>query len=124
MDSIIHNIDKTIFICHFSKPLASHKRLVMAIPPLAELEQGFEIWSAKVIQLASELGISVHYFCDPESEKAIRNSNKKLLLAVKTTFEHFDIWEEVLSLSGKVNRRRYPGACFSPKRRCILFEYT
>jgi Kef-type K+ transport system membrane component KefB len=103
MDSIIHNIDKTIFICHFSKPLVSHKRLVMAIPPLAEIEQGFEIWSAKVIQLASELGVFVHYFCNPESEKAIRISNKKLLIAVKTTFEHFDNWGEVLSLSGKVN---------------------
>jgi len=103
MDSIIHNIDKTIFICHFSKPLVSHKRLVMAVPPLAELEQGFDIWSSKIIQLASELGISVHYFCNPESEKALRNNNNKLLIFVKTSFEHFDTWEEVLSLSGKVN---------------------
>lgn len=103
MDSIIHNIDKTIFICHFSKPLVSHKRLVMAVPPLAELEQGFEIWSVKIIQLASELGISAHYFCNPESEKAIRNNNNKQLIAVKTSFEYFDTWEEVLSLSGKVS---------------------
>ncbi|MBS4061967.1 MAG: cation:proton antiporter [Bacteroidetes bacterium] len=103
MDSIIHNIDKTIFICHFSKPLVSHKRLVMAVPPLAELEQGFDIWSAKIIQLASELGISAHYFCNPEGEKAIRNNNNKQLIAVKTSFEYFDTWEEVLSLSGKVN---------------------
>src|SRR5690606_29841197 len=62
LDSVIENVDKNLFIGHFTNNLVTHKRIVLISPPLAELEKGFELWVRKVARLAQELSISVlHY---------------------------------------------------------------
>jgi len=42
-ESIVNGTDKTIFICHWARPLPTHTRLVLLCPPLAELEKGFSL---------------------------------------------------------------------------------
>ncbi|MGY8914319.1 MAG: cation:proton antiporter, partial [Flavobacteriales bacterium] len=63
LEVLLSNTDKTVFICDFEQPLSNHKRIVVVLPPLAELEQGFDNWIGKQTKLASELGISVLYYC-------------------------------------------------------------
>ena len=104
MESIIHSIDKTIFICLFSKPLVTHKRVTIAVLPLAELEQGFLIWCGKMNQLASELNIPILYFCNTGSEKAIDSFNRRHNFTARTTFQQFEAWDEILALSSSVNQ--------------------
>ncbi len=44
MDHLLSHTNKTVFVCHFEKPLAIHKRMVVITPPLAEFEYGFHQW--------------------------------------------------------------------------------
>lgn len=102
MDSIIHHHFKTIFICHFSRPLMTHNRLVLAVPPLAELEQGFQLWLSKTAILASELYLSLHCYCNTKTRQSIKQFIQTKYQAVKLQFEEFSDWDHILELSGNL----------------------
>ncbi len=102
IDSIVNQIDKTVFICHFSKPLVNHQRLVIAVPPLAELEQGFTIWMQKVLQLASEIGSSLLFYTNLETRRKMEENKLLKLSGRKISFIEFTSWDSILLLSGDV----------------------
>jgi hypothetical protein len=49
-----------------------HKKIVLVIPPLGELEPGFEIWLPKISTLAKELSINIFCYCNQTTEEAIQ----------------------------------------------------
>lgn len=79
-DSILGNTDKTAFMCRFSKPIALHRRIVVAVPPLAEFEKGFTLWFTKITQLAQELTVPVVILCNGATGDAVEKliSRKKI----------------------------------------------
>lgn len=104
VDSVVYNIEKTIFICSFAQPLVSHKRIIVAIPPLAELEQGFIVWVTKIFQLAAELGISIGFYCSLETKKAIEQIKSLKVGTRKVFFVEFLAWENILALSNNITK--------------------
>ena len=56
-ESIVGCTSKTTMICHLTRPLAMHRRVVVICPPLAEKEKGFRQWVRKMSRLSQELGI-------------------------------------------------------------------
>src|SRR5690554_4202514 len=89
VDSIINNTTKTTFICHFEKPLVLHKRIVVAVPPLAEHENGFSLWTSKLITLAQELSISIQLYANEATQSSIERFLKKSKLAASITMHTF-----------------------------------
>ncbi|MGS2741345.1 cation:proton antiporter [Sinomicrobium sp. M5D2P17] len=77
MEHILTYTDKMLFICDLKNPLVNHKRILVTIPPLAELEKGFELWVDKIIKLGQELSIPIVYHCNKNTEDTI-NKYKKL----------------------------------------------
>ncbi len=100
---ILSNTDKTTFICSLEKPLVSHKRILVAAPPLAEHEKGFEIWLKKIAKFAIELSVPIVVFCDKATENAVRKSVKKAKLNASITINQFVDWEDFLVLSRHVH---------------------
>jgi len=99
MDSILNNTDKTLFICHLEKPLVLLKRILVAAPPLAEREHGFELWFTKIAKLAQELSIPIVMYCNPLTKKAIEKVIKKVKISATVNTEIFDTWEDFLIIS-------------------------
>lgn len=93
MDVILGVAGKTIFICNFEHPLANHKQLIVAVPPLAELESGFSVWLPKMAQLAQELATPVLYFCDGNTQRAIRKFTKSRRINGTYTFHDLLYWD-------------------------------
>ena len=54
--------EKTIFFCTLDKPSVAYERMIVVAPLLAELEQTFVLWSERLLRLAKELKIPLHYF--------------------------------------------------------------
>ncbi len=104
LEVLLSNTDKTVFVCHFEQPLSNHKRIVVVLPPLAELEQGFDNWMGKLTKLASELGIGVLYYCNPETESAIGRYTKRSKITQKNKFQILEIWESVLDGKHPIER--------------------
>lgn len=99
IDSILNNIDKTTFICHFVKPLILHKRVFIVIPPQAEYEFGFGLWFTKIAMLAQELSIPVSVYCNETTGKAIERVRKKEKLTAAFVVHPFTDWEDFLILA-------------------------
>jgi len=102
IDSVISNTDKTTFICHITKPLVLHKRILIAVPPHAEHEYGFVIWINKITKLAQELSIPITVFCNESTEKALNKVIKKLKVVAVVRITLFKDWEDFLVLSRDV----------------------
>ena len=99
LDNLLKTTDKTIFVGHIEKPLALHKRIVITIPPLAEFENGFKLWFAKMTLLAQELSIPMVLYCNDASKKAIEKIHTKEKMTVKLHMHSFTEWDDFLVLS-------------------------
>ncbi|NTU53804.1 MAG: cation:proton antiporter [Chlorobiaceae bacterium] len=97
-ESIVGRTSKTTLICHFTRPLAMHRRIVTVCPPLAEKEKGFSQWLGKLNRLAQELSIPLLFHCDRKSRLAILETLKKVPTGASLLFESFrsfDDWENL-----------------------------
>lgn len=99
MDSIVHQFEKTIFIGHFKKAIATHGQIVVAVPPLAELEAGFNEWVCKLFGFAQELSIPVRVFCTKSTEQLMRQTKCSTQQPYRVNYHTFENWEEILVLS-------------------------
>lgn len=104
IDSILNNTDKTTFICHLEKPLILHKRIVVAVPPLAEHENGFGLWFSKITTLAQELSISIHLYCNEATKTAVDRILKKGKVPASISMHNFTDWEDFLILSKDIHQ--------------------
>lgn len=102
IETIIGNSDKTLFICHFTAPLPVHKRIMVIAPPLSEKEMGFHTWILKITRLAQELSVQLVFFCNEQTDTAIRKEmrEQKLYLNIQTSLFHD--WEDFLIISRNV----------------------
>lgn len=103
IDSILSGTDKTVFIGQMEKPLPVHKRVTVAVPPLAEHENGFSIWVMKLAQLAQELSIPLLLFCNQTTQKAVERLYKKSKLTAALNFKKFDEWDDFLVLARDIH---------------------
>lgn len=99
VDGILSTTSKTTFICQIEKPLVSHKRIVIAAPPLSEHENGFGLWLTKLAKLAHELSIPMLAYCNEGTEKSIRSVLKKAKLSISIIIEPFSDWDDFMTLS-------------------------
>lgn len=99
VDHILKNTDKSIFISLLEKPLAVHKKIIVAVPPLAEHEKGFEHWLGKVAKLAQELTIPVQLYCNDVTKKAVEKVLKITRISAAFSFTFFSDWDDFLILA-------------------------
>ncbi|NJW53804.1 cation:proton antiporter [Salinimicrobium oceani] len=98
MERIIAANTKTSFITHFGRPLATHKRIFVIAPALAELEPGFLLWLKKVDILSKELSVPVVMNCTEATRKAIAARLKELKTDTPLHYKIFSEWNDFLIL--------------------------
>lgn len=97
-ESIVGCTCKTTVICHLTRPLAMHRRVVVICPPLSEKEKGFAQWVRKMSRLSQELAIPLLFHCDRKSRLAITEALKTKLSGspvLYQTFKNFREWEDI-----------------------------
>lgn len=99
VDSILNNTDKSIFICYLKKPLILHKRIIIAAPPFAEHERGFEFWLLKIAKLAQELSIPIQLYCNESTDKSVGRVLKTAKQSASVSVARFVDWEDFLILA-------------------------
>ncbi|KEO73029.1 cation:proton antiporter [Anditalea andensis] len=104
VDSVLSNTSKTTFICHLEKPLVLHKRILIAVPPFAERENGYEQWFFKMTNLAQELSVPIKIFCNDESEGAIQKFIINSKISTNLSFSPFEAWDNFLLLADDIEK--------------------
>lgn len=98
-ESILNRTHANLFMCRLDKPLMSHKSIILFVPPLAELEIGFEFWMNKMLRLAQELSIPVNYVCSTRTQAAIATTLTQLKTSVPATFSNYEDWNNIHGLA-------------------------
>jgi len=99
MEGIIRSVDKNLFICRILAPLVTNKRIVLASPPLAELEKGFDLWVRKVIRLAEELTVPVFHYGHTHTHSAFKQKIHKMGVNVSYFHHSFEDWDNFVSFT-------------------------
>lgn len=97
-EGILHNTNRTLFICHLPNPLVTHKAVFIIIPPHAEYEEGFEVWLDKLLKLSSELTVPLNLNCTRYTYEAINEYCKTKKLKSTINFNEFEDWDDILIL--------------------------
>jgi hypothetical protein len=104
IENLVYAADKDIFICHFTRPLITNKRIIVISPPLAERENGFEVWLLKICKLAQELSVPILHHGDVKTHHAITRQIKKHHLNASVTYMPFEDWEDFLILARDIRQ--------------------
>lgn len=97
-ESIVGCTCKTTMICHLTRPLAMHRRVVVICPPFSEKEKGFAQWVRKMSRLSQELAIPLLFHCDRKSRHAIAEALKTKPSGspvLYQSFKSFREWEDI-----------------------------
>lgn len=99
MDILLANADKTIMIGNSAKTIVAHKRIILFVPPFAELEKGFSIWLNKVAKLATELSAQTIIYANDKTIEAIQHFYSETQGVSNNTYLLFESWEDILVLA-------------------------
>src|SRR5690606_21467571 len=94
VDGILDNTDKTTFICQMERPLVLHKRIVVAVPPLAEHENQFELLLSKLTKLAQELSITILFYCNEPTKRTLETIFEKARLTPLIKIQRLTDWDD------------------------------
>ncbi|MDQ3279039.1 MAG: cation:proton antiporter, partial [Bacteroidota bacterium] len=101
-EKILRRVYETVYIYKSVQPLNTLNRMVVVVPPKAELEPGFRHWFYKVTTVAKESGIALAFYGTATVIKELKDLQTSSKLSVKTTFHDFPNWEDFLVLSREV----------------------
>jgi len=102
VDSIINNVDKSLFICRFQKNFIEEKRLVFVCPPFTERGVGFHLLLQKICRLSQELSIPIVVYAEYKTHESIQQIANNLKLNAKLGFKNVSDWEDFESISDEI----------------------
>jgi hypothetical protein len=101
-EKILKRTFETIYIYKSLQPLSTLKRMVVAVPPDAELEPGFAHWFEKLVTISREAGITIVFYASPKTISELKEQEKLLKNSVNITYTRFVNWEDFLVFSGEL----------------------
>ncbi|KAF2340939.1 cation:proton antiporter [Flavobacterium tistrianum] len=102
VDSIINNVDKTLFICRFQKNFIEEKRLIFICPPFSERGVGFHLLLQKICRLSQELSIPIVLHAEYKTHETIQQIANNLKLNAKLGFKNVSDWEDFENISDEI----------------------
>ncbi|OJW81915.1 MAG: sodium:proton antiporter [Bacteroidetes bacterium 46-16] len=98
-EDILNKVSETIYIYKPVQPFNTIKRLIVAVPPKAELETGFRHWFGKLLTISKEVGIPVTFFSDPDTLVEMKILQQQSIIPGKLIFNKFTEWDDFLIFS-------------------------
>lgn len=95
-ENVLKKIRETVHIYKPIQPINTIKRMLVAVPPNAELEPGFTHWLTNIVVLAQESAVAVVFYAAGETLDALRLAVPRLSKQLNTTFHNFSNWEDFL----------------------------
>ncbi|NTS43507.1 cation:proton antiporter [Flavisolibacter sp. BT320] len=103
-EKIMRRVYETVYVYKPVQPLNTLRRMVVVVPPKAELEPGFKHWFYKVANIAKETGISLVFYATAPVLKELKDMQAVSKLSIKTSFTEFANWEDFLVLTREVKQ--------------------
>lgn len=102
-DSLLKGLHREVMIAKFLMPVNTLRRIIIAVPPKAEYEAGFQKWVRHFCRMASILGCRAHFFANEQTLGYLQQLVKNKYKLAMTDFSRLDDWGDLLLLTGQVN---------------------
>lgn len=106
-ENILKRTSENIFIYKAIQPFNTLKSMVVAVTPKAEKEIGFKHWYERVSSIAQAGGMSVSFFAQDNTIKAIEALNRKATNPIAANYNTFSKWEDFLILSRELKQNDF-----------------
>ena len=80
------------------KPINAVKRLIVAVPQMAELEVGFDLWFDRIKNIASQLSIPIVFYANKTTTEALKKQCE-IHSSLNVSFRELAAWEDFLIIS-------------------------
>lgn len=102
-ESLLKGLHREVMVARFLIPINTLRRIIVAVPPKAEYEAGFQKWVDHFCRMGTTLGCRVHFFANEQTGNLLQALVKKKHSDTLTEFSRLDEWEDLLLLTGQVN---------------------
>ena len=102
-ESLLKGLHREVMVARFLMPLNTLRRIVVAVPPKAEYEAGFQKWVEHFCRMGSTLNCRVHFFANEQTTRLLQALIAKKHSSTMTDFSRLDDWDDLLILTGHVN---------------------
>lgn len=102
-ESLLKGLHRDVMVARFLIPINTLRRIIVAVPPKAEYEAGFQKWVDHFCRMGTTLGCRVHFFANEQTGNLLQALVKKKHSNTLTEFSRLDEWEDLLLLTGQVN---------------------
>lgn len=102
-ESLLKGLHREVMVARFLIPVNTLRRIIVAVPPKAEYEAGFQKWVDHFCRMGTTLGCRVHFFANEQTGNLLQALVKKKHSDTLTEFSRLDEWEDLLLLTGQVN---------------------
>lgn len=102
-ESLLKGLHREVMVARFLIPINTLRRIIVAVPPKAEYEAGFQKWVDHFCRMGTTLGCRVHFFANEQTGNLLQTLVKKKHSDTLTEFSRLDEWEDLLLLTGQVN---------------------
>ena len=95
MSQLLQKTSQTVFVSKINQPINTFRRLVVVVPPRAELEVGFIHWLDILQRFVSQLGAKLTFYSvetKPEELRKHLNDRRSLL---QSEFLHLPFWDNI-----------------------------
>jgi len=99
LDHVLKHTDITVFVSKIIYPVQTIKKIILAIPPKAHLEHGFQHWVLTIKRVAKQTGASIHAIAPADLHDILIKKFQKSSPSVDIKLKPFDEWEDFLILS-------------------------
>ena len=102
-ENLLKGLHREVMVARFLIPINTLRRIIVALPPKAEYEAGFQKWVDHFCRMGTTLGCRVHFFANEQTGNLLQALVKKKHSNTLTEFSRLDEWEDLLLLTGQVN---------------------
>ena len=102
-ENLLKGLHREVMIAKFLIPINTIRRIIIAVPPKAEYEAGFQKWVEHFCRMGGTLGCRVHFFANEETTVQLQALVKKKHGQTLTDLSRLDDWGDLLILTGQVN---------------------
>lgn len=101
-EQILKRVPETIYIYKTTQPLHTLQRMVVAVPPKAELEPGFGHWYQKLVSLAKEAGLDMLLYAQTDTIHQLEKLGHTQAGVVRILYRELGDWNDFLILGREI----------------------
>ncbi|TVQ67000.1 MAG: cation:proton antiporter [Balneolaceae bacterium] len=96
LDQLQKESDEMVMVCKIEKPVNTFERVIVAIPPYAALETGFDSMIRSVKLMAEQVGGEMEIIASLDREKYVNKSVKAIKPDIEFRCNSLEQWSELL----------------------------